>query len=107
MWKDDNDDIEKLWHQFINKSNRYPCVCPICGKISAHVYLHRYKKDKGSAWMWCSECKNCSHGTMTIPQWWCDDNFIDLAKTASHPDYLESEKEAIDNYVNESLDNTL
>ena len=103
MWKDDNDSIEKLWYQFIAKSSRYPSVCPICGKKSAHIYLHRFKDNKGSVWIWCSECKNCSHGTMVIPKWWCDDDFIDLTKTASHPDYLENEKKWIDNYVNEIL----
>ncbi len=105
MWKDDNDDIEKLWHRFIIKSDRYPCICPVCGNISAHIYLHRYKESKGSVWMWCSKCKNCSHGTMIIPNWWNDDNFIDLDKTASHPDYLENKKILIDNYVNKILDN--
>jgi hypothetical protein len=39
-----------------------------------------------------------------IPKWWCDDDFIDLAETASHPDYLESKKEFIDRYVNKILE---
>lgn len=105
MWRDDNDKIEKLWNHFITKAERYPCICPICGRTSAHVYLHRYRGDKGSAWMWCSACKNCSHGTVAIPKWWSDDDFIDLGKTASHPDYLECEKTFIDNYVNNILNN--
>lgn len=103
MWKDDNDNIQKIWHRFIMKSDKYPCICPICGIQSAHIYLHRYKDNKGSAWMWFSECKNCSHGTVIISKWWCDDDFIDLAETASHPDYLESKKEFIDRYVNKIL----
>lgn len=100
MWKDNNDNIEKLWYGFLNKSNRYPCVCPICRKVAAHVYLHRYKECKGTVWMWCSKCKNCSHGTVAIPDWWVDDTFVELNKTSSHPDYLETLKEKIDSYVN-------
>ncbi len=105
MWKDDNDKIEKLWKRFLKKIDRYPCICPICEKMSAHVYLHRYKKNKGSVWIWCSECKNCTHGTIIVPEWWHDDNLIDLSKTTSHPDYLENKKKVIDIYVNKILDN--
>lgn len=104
MWKDDNDGIEKLWTGFINKSDKYPCKCPICEKKTAHIYLHRQKESKGTAWMWCSECRNCSHGTMIIPEWWSDDDFVELSRTASHPDYLETIKSKIDSYVNNILD---
>lgn len=106
MWKDDRDEIDDLWCGFLNKSDRYPCKCPICKKRDAHICVHRYQGKKGTAWMWCSECRHCTHGTMFIPGWWEDDDFIDIYRTASHPDYLETQKIAIDSYVNRVLDNT-
>ena len=104
MWKDDNSKIQQLWEQFLNKTDRYPCNCPICERKSAHIYMHRQQGKKGAAWMWCSECCHCCHGTMMIPEWWDDDTFIDVYKTASHPDYLETQKVEIDCYVNKVLD---
>ncbi len=40
-----------------------------------------------------------------IPEWWKNDDFIDIYKTVSHPDFLEMQKTAIDSYVNKVLDN--
>lgn len=105
MWKDDMDEMDRLWHGFLDKTERFPCKCPVCGKLNAHIYVHRYRGQKGSVWMWCSECHHCSHGTVMIPEWWKNDDFIDIYKTASHLDFLEMQKTAIDSYVNKVLDN--
>jgi len=103
MWKDDNDNIEKLWNIFLARADEFPSVCPICQGKSAHIYLHRYRESKGIVWMWCSKCRNSSHGTISIPEWWVDDTFVELNKTTSHPDYLETMKDKIDSYVNSIL----
>lgn len=98
MWNED-DKMLTLFNQF-EKKEPFPCVCPICGKISVHGYLHRFDDDeKGAAWVWCEECGAFSHVTYLIPTWWRNFPGIDEDELVSDPDYLNTFTDKIDNHI--------
>jgi hypothetical protein len=103
MWKDDNDKINEVLFK-LNEA-KFPAKCPICGENDYHMYMVRFSEnDKhGSSWVWCSNCKNYSHYQYLIPENWKNMQSIDLDLLEEEPSYLETQKNEIDEYINEFL----
>lgn len=99
MWSDERDLIMDL---FIDNKEEYPRKCPCCGKNSGHIFLYKNRDEDrfGSAWAWCSECKEYSHSRFEIPKWWQNLDLIEVDKLHACPDNLDVEREHIDNWVN-------
>jgi len=93
MWNDDNNEIDNVLLKLTPKTT-FPVECPICGKKTCHFYMNRFdeKDDHGSAWIWCSDCRNYSHFQYKIPCWWENCPSIDIDMLESDPDYLETKK---------------
>ena len=100
MWNE-RDDMMKLLAVVVNCRGAFPATCPHCGRNAAHVLLHRFTDggDRGSAWIWCSECKSYEHFSYRIPEWWRNPVFIDESLLDSLVDYPESMKSEIDMWV--------
>ncbi|MBP1967572.1 hypothetical protein [Paenibacillus aceris] len=104
MWKDSADTIEAIFDCIMErKAGGVPLICPVCEKEHAHYYFHKWneKSNSGGMWIWCSNCKSFSHSTVKVPEWWKNCNEIAIEKLNSIPDYLEENKEKVDNFVNE------
>ena len=108
MWSDENDNIEKIYEDFYDIKN-FPAECPVCGRKAAHLYAHIYdaKTRKGGLWVWCSDCKSFSHGSIKVPDFWKNCPIIELEKLCAVPIYLEEMKESIDAYVNMIKENNI
>ena len=102
MWSDERDLIMKLLE---DSDERFPRKCPCCGKINAHLFFYRHREEKaGSAWVWCSKCKEYSHSRFFIPDWWRNMNSIEVEDLHACPDNLDEKQDEIDDWVNELLD---
>ena len=102
MWKDD-DRIEIAIDAILKKVTKdVPLVCPICGKKQVHYYIHKWSEQslRGGIWVWCSQCRCFSHGTIKVPEWWENSDSIPISQLNSLPDYLEDNKHKVDSYVN-------
>ena len=105
MWKDDNDKIMEI-SNLLSKDDIFPKKCPICGEKDAHIFFYKKEGSKlGSLWEWCSKCKNYSHSRYLIPDWWINNNKIEIDSIELDLDYLDNNKAEIDNWVNELLKN--
>lgn len=99
MWID-NDEILKLLDSAKLLSRKYPCRCPVCRKKTAHIFLQRFEESTiGGGWVWCSSCKNYSHCSYYVPDWWENIPTVDEERLESEPDYLEEKKDEIDAHV--------
>lgn len=99
MWSDERDLIMKL----LEESNEvFPRKCPCCEEKSGHVFMYRHSEEDlyGSAWAWCSKCKEFSHSRYIIPDWWKNYEKIDESELHSYPDNLDLKKDAIDEWIN-------
>ncbi|MCI9354559.1 MAG: hypothetical protein HFE58_07120 [Firmicutes bacterium] len=106
MWKDDNDKIMDLLYDIQTQNIKsFPAICPICGEKQAHLYFYRYAENtnKGGGWVWCSKCKHYAHFLIKIPEYWENFSKIKFEKLAAYPDYIEKEKNNIDNWNNKLL----
>lgn len=102
MWSDEKDDIMKLLEDSLE---RFPRICPCCGKKSGHLFFYKHREDKlGSAWAWCSECLEYSHSRFLIPEWWQNMETISLEDLHGCPDNLDDMHELIDEWINTLLD---
>ncbi len=99
MWID-NDKIMVLYDMVNNEKVHFPCVCPICNKTTAHIYIHRHNDRHSGIWTWCSSCGSYSHMSGETPKWWENPDFIDANQLCSEPEYLEMMSDKIDNWVN-------
>ncbi len=100
MWNDSNKDILDILEK-VNKKETLPFCCPVCGKVEAHIYMYRWKKNnKGSVWAWCSACKVSAHERVILPVWWENADALDENLLGVHPDMLEEKKMFVDEYVN-------
>lgn len=105
MWNDNEKKILEIEDNLYLEKNNYPVKCPVCGKNDGHLfyYEHQSSLNKGGKWIWCSSCFKCSHAYASIPEWWRNPEFIDSEKLAAVPDYLESNKDKIDSWINELM----
>lgn len=106
MWYDGDSKIADIFDCIkppIKES--FPVKCPVCGKKEGHLYFHRYEKNgiRGGRWTWCSACKCSEHASGWAPQWWDNLETISFERLASMPDYLEENKDCIDEWVNKLL----
>ncbi len=99
MWLSD-DKIMNIFN-YLDYSNNFPCVCPVCGKKEGHIFMFRpsLEKRRGGGWVWCSSCKNSAHVDMAVPDWWVNNPEIDASKLTFDPDYLEDNKKIIDQWI--------
>ncbi len=101
MWSDERDLIMKLLD---DSKEQFPRLCPCCGKKSGHLFFYKHNDEKyGSAWAWCSDCKEYSHSRFLIPDWW--NNYIDITLDELHgcPDNLDAIHNRIDEWNNKLL----
>lgn len=99
MWND-NDKIIEIFSKVDENQIVYPCVCPICNKQTAHIYIHKHNDRHCGIWTWCSNCKASSHLSGKTPLWWENPDFVDPAKLCAEPEYLDQMKDKIDEWVN-------
>ena len=103
MWRDGDDRIMDIL-DVIESENKesVPAVCPICGEREGHLYFHRYEKghEAGGMWTWCSACCHSAHCRGRVPEWWINLEEINFEKLTAYPDYLEENKNRIDQWVN-------
>lgn len=103
MWNDNDDRIFSVFN-FITEENLVKALvkCPICGENQIHIHMHRWENDKakGAIWIWCSNCRVCTHGTIQLPNWWQNNHKIGIDKLGSHPNYLEKIKDVVDEHLN-------
>lgn len=108
MWKDDNDEILKLYVD-LKKIKKFPTECPVCGKNSAHLYMdiHNSKTRRGGLWVWCSECYTFSHSSIYVPEYWENCPLVEDKKLCAVPNYLNEIKEIIDAHVDIIINNCI
>lgn len=104
MWKDDNDDIERVYLDF-KKIKSFPTSCPVCRELSAHIYMHAYaeRTRRGGLWIWCSECHSFWHSSVYVPKFWENCELIKNEELCAVPDYLEKRVGIIDTHANSML----
>lgn len=100
MW---NDSMNMLKSFSLNRLfSKQPDICPECGAAEKHTLLFRFDEedDDGGVWMWCSKCHSYTHARAQIPPEWENPEFIDEEQLDDSVDYLESNKEKIDEWMN-------
>lgn len=99
MWSDERDTIMDLLD---DTEKIFPAKCPCCGENEGHIFFYKHNEcDRlGSAWAWCSSCKEFSHSRHIIPDWWKNMNEIGLNQLNAEPDNLDALKCEIDDWVN-------
>lgn len=103
-WRDDNGNLTDVLYGFYSGTSVAPNCC---GNPDVHFYVHRFRlsSERGSAWVWCSNCKKYVHldgfsVAANINN--CAD--VDSSKLCAVPDYLEQMKSIIDLH-NTSINN--
>lgn len=104
-WDDVKEAIMDIIEGIEDNKNLYiPMKCPICNIYNAHIYMHRWKNERGTIWAWCSKCKSCSHASrVKLPKWWKNADFIDVSELTSHPVFLEPKATMIDRHLSQLL----
>lgn len=106
MWRDNNDKIMDILANIETQNKElFPVVCPVCGEKDGHIYIHGNKKEdeRGSMWVWCSACYHTAHAVYRLPKWWENSEKISVEELTSLPDYLEKNKDCIDEWVNKLI----
>ena len=101
MWNN-NDGIIKVADNINTSEKRFPCKCPVCGKTSAHIYIHDYDKRHCGIWTWCGACGSYSHMSGETPKWWKNPEFINTEQLCSEPEYLDKMSDKIDMWINDA-----
>ena len=103
MWKSSDERIMDI----IDKTGPgneecFPVMCPICRKKDGHLFFYKPnpRETRGGVWTWCSACHNSMHASCRIPEWWRNPPDIIFDNLAAIPDYLESNKIYIDQWIN-------
>ena len=87
-------------------SGTYPKKCPVCGKDSIHMLMHRPKSGSstGGFWIWCSFCKKYSHASVAIPRWWRNFNGLEESQLYASPEFsMDENRIEIDRWVNQLI----
>ncbi len=100
MWTE-NDQMMKLVEAIEQERVSSSEKCPACGAAQAHFLLHKANEasGKGTAWIWCDECKSYSHFSYFVPGWWENPDFIDVKKLDSGVEYPHSIESEIDEWI--------
>lgn len=98
MWNEGNDTIMIILDNIENTC--FPAECPVCQKKTGHIFFYRNRERYGGMWVWCSNCRNSSHTSGLVPEWWINPDFIDKTKLTAFPEILETDKLRIDKWVN-------
>lgn len=101
IWDDSRDEIMDIIAVLEDGQEPHiPLKCPICNTNNAHIYMHRWKNERGTIWTWCSNCKSCTHASrLRLPNWWENSDFIDVSELTSHPIFLEPKADLIDRHL--------
>ncbi len=104
-----NDSRDEIWNIVLmikrNEAVQVPLKCPICGTDNAHIHMHRWENARGTIWAWCSNCKSCTHASsLELPDWWQNNQFIDVSELTSHPVYLDAKVSLIDEHLRQLLE---
>ena len=95
-WTDDNTNLlDVLTAHYLGEELNPEC----CSKSDIHFYMHKFDtcSPRGSAWVWCSNCKKYVHADgFTANTKNCDG--INVSLLCAVPDYLESIKSRIDEH---------
>lgn len=75
-----------------------PGPCPSCrAPRDVRLYFDAQNSGKhGSYWVWCTQCKVFSHGSIKPPTWWRNCPQVSRDRLDAFPGYLDSIKEEID-----------
>lgn len=105
-WDDSQDEIMNIILMIEGDEEvQVPLKCPICGTNNAHIYMHRWKNERGTIWTWCSNCKSCTHASSPeLPDWWENDDFLSISELTSHPVFLEPKASLIDEHLRQLLE---
>ncbi|MCR4557105.1 MAG: hypothetical protein K5779_04700 [Saccharofermentans sp.] len=100
MWEDSKEMLKSFDLNMLEKT--YPNICPICGVEEKHVFFYRFddEDNDGGVWMWCSKCHSYTHAHVVIPSNWKNPDFISEEVLDDSVDYLETNKDKIDEWVN-------
>jgi hypothetical protein len=101
----DNDGYNELWiagkRFFENDSEEFPKICPLCGHRHLHLYVHRWKNNDATMWVWCGQCKRTTHGLIRdCPRWYRNYSVVEEGDLSSHPDRLAEKSIGIDVFMN-------
>ena len=103
MWNDKNDAILDLINLLEVPGVVFPAACPVCGKPSGHVYLHRLDNSHGGLWAWCSACESYAHMSGPIPKGWKNAPCVNGILLGARPDALDKIAPSIDHWVNQYI----
>lgn len=100
MWEDSREMLKSFNLNLLE--NRYPDICPECGSADKHILFFRFDDEDvdGGVWMWCSKCHSYTHAHVVVPSAWKNPEFINEDELDTSMDYLEKQKDIIDEWVN-------
>ena len=98
VWKDDSSNLDIVAANALLNGKFIPPEC--CESPEIHIYGHKYRKNSGSAWIWCSHCGAFSHlDGIPISDSWVNSEKIDFSKLTAIPIYLEKMKNIVDAHL--------
>ena len=95
MWNHSDTKMYEIIHS-CTANTKFPQVCPVCTKATAHLYIHRHDSTHGGLWIWCSTCHTYEHASYTAPPWWKNPSFVSIYHLTLSPDFLDTVHEEID-----------
>lgn len=97
MWKDGNTDFDNYLNSIL--SGDTPSKMECCATPEIHYFFYKHKKNRGSAWVWCSKCRSFAHydGVLLSPDYE-NCNEISLSDLSAIPEKLERKKEMVDRF---------
>lgn len=108
-WKDEPDNrlsnlVYRTFEQLENPNN---LECTYCGEEATHIYFHRHADHRGGVWYWCSKCLTYGHGSAIVPEWWVNNDEIQLNKLHQDPNHLQDKVKLIEEHWKSVLEGLL